>query len=155
MVALLKAQTAPAPIQDFQTERQKPNDLFLAEKTLDALPLYENLEKRDPIRAVFAERRAAGLIAQAATVTDAAQKSAILHAAYNELLRAQSLGDTSAYLSTQLDNLKALLSTNAPRAPAASASENGRAAALSQEAEVAFGRADYAAALRDYTAAAP
>ncbi len=119
---------------------------------LDALPLYEDLAKRDPNRAVFAERRAAGLIAKSAIQNDPAQSTALLHQAYDELLRAQSLGDNSQYLINQLEHLKRFLSTPPGNPPPPA--QNPKVLALLREGEAAFTKTDYPAALKAYAAAA-
>ena len=150
----MRDQTDPSQAKDFEAERQQANELFVAGRALDALPLYEDLATRDPHRAVFAERHASGLVAKAATVTEPAQKSMILRTAYNEFLRAQSLGDTSNYLLTELEELKALFSTKGGGQAAPSSSANRKVSDFLQEGEVAFAKNDYAAALKAYTAAA-
>lgn len=154
MTAAQERPPAPPTQQpDFETERKQADEAFRAGKALEALPLYEDLEKRDPTRAVFAERHAAGLIAKSATITDPAAHAALLRQAYDELLRAQSLGDNSQYVINQLEHFKTLFSTPAANA-AAPPVANPKVLALLQQGEAAFARTDYAAALKAYTAAA-
>ncbi|HLH02300.1 MAG TPA: tetratricopeptide repeat protein [Bryobacteraceae bacterium] len=154
---LCSAQSAPA---DFQAERAKANELFAQGRALDALPLYEDLAKRDPNNPAFAERHASGLIAKAATITDDAQKTAALREAYNELLRARSLGDNSNYAQTEIEYLEARFAprksahpTTAP-SPGYRESKDQQVIASMQAAEAAFARNDYAAALKGYSEAA-
>ncbi|MGA2250549.1 hypothetical protein [Terracidiphilus sp.] len=87
---------------NFESERTQANALFIAQKPLEAMPLYEDLCRQDPAVAVFAERYGAGLIAKEATITDAKEKFEVRIKAMNELRRAQSLGDNSAYVRAAL-----------------------------------------------------
>jgi tetratricopeptide (TPR) repeat protein len=135
------------PKPDIAKLRQQADALFSAGKLLEALPLYENLEQRDPTQAMFAERRAAGLIAKSATTPQLAEQLALEQDAYGELLRAKSLGDNSTYVITLLEKLKQLFQPAAP------------APGLNAEAQLKQGRAaqnkgDYRLALQFYTAAA-
>jgi hypothetical protein len=88
---------------NFDAETQQANALFLVGKQLDALPLYEDLCRQDPTVALFAERHAAALLAKQSTPGLDSKES--LHAflqEYNELHRAQALGDNSALVRTLL-----------------------------------------------------
>ena len=88
---------------NFDAETQQANALFVAGRQLDALPLYADLCRQDPTVALFAERHAAGLLARnSAPPTDSKEPlNALIHA-YNELHRAQALGDNSPLVRTML-----------------------------------------------------
>ena len=113
----LPAQTAP-PAQstvqheaNFDAERTQANDLFVAGKTLEALPLYEDLCHQDPTVPLFAERHAAGLFAKTGAMPDGPDRKAVGEQALAELHCAQSLGDNSPYLQTLLSIAKRSLPT--------------------------------------------
>jgi tetratricopeptide (TPR) repeat protein len=149
LAAALRFQdTGPAPPKpDIARLRQQADALFSAGKLLEALPLYENLEKRDPSQAMFAERHAAGLIAKSATRPQVAEQLALEQDAYAELLRAKSLGDNSTYVVTLLDKLKQLF-------PSAESGPGLGAAAQVNQGRSAQTRGDYRMALQFYAAAA-
>jgi tetratricopeptide (TPR) repeat protein len=164
-IVLLRSEVLQSPADspaDFEAERVLADKLFDEGKALQALPLYEDLTKRDPKRPAFAERHAAGLIAKSATVTEPSQKEVLLREAYNELLRARSLGDTSNYATVQLDSLRALFSPDAakaakavlPPSPGYRESSNPKVIAEMQAGEAAFAKNDYPAALAAYASAA-
>ena len=107
-VSSLPAQP-PAPTQpkaqheaNFEAERKQANDLFVAGKTLESLPLYEDLCRQDQTIAVFAERHGVGLIFKAARMADGPDKTAVINHGIVELRRAQSLGDNSPVVQTML-----------------------------------------------------
>ena len=96
----LQAQVAPqAPTiavahhePNFDSERRQANELFLAQKVLEALPLYEDLCRQDPTVAVFAERHAAGLFAKSATASDAATQQQRIQDAMEKKLALKLVG---------------------------------------------------------------
>jgi tetratricopeptide (TPR) repeat protein len=160
---VLSAQTTPPPqpaVQheaNFEAERKQASALFLAGKTLEALPLYEDLCRQDQTIVVFAERHGAGLLAKKNTVPDGPARKAIDDQAFAEFRRAQSLGDNSPYLQTILAVKEKSLPTaltgvpltigyTYPGAPEARAKLN--------EAEVAFSNHDIEKALKLYQDAA-
>jgi tetratricopeptide (TPR) repeat protein len=160
---VLSAQTTPPPqpaVQheaNFEAERKQASALFLAGKTLEALPLYEDLCRQDQTIVVFAERHGAGLLAKKNTVPDGPARKAIDDQAFAEFRRAQSLGDNSPYLQTILAAKEKSLPTaltgvpltigyTYPGAPKARAKLN--------EAEVAFSNHDIEKALKLYQDAA-
>src|SRR6202041_1406716 len=100
------AQTPPSVVPqhepNFESERKQADELFLAQKPLEALPLYEDLCRQDPAVAVFAERHGAGLLAKEATLSDSAERLKVHQQAIGELKRAQALGDNSAYVRNVL-----------------------------------------------------
>jgi tetratricopeptide (TPR) repeat protein len=82
---------------------QQANALFVAGKQLDALPLYEDLCRQDPTVALFAERHAAALMVKQSTPgLDSKESLNAFIQEYNELHRAQALGDNSALVRTLL-----------------------------------------------------
>jgi tetratricopeptide (TPR) repeat protein len=149
IAAALRFQSpGPAPPKpDIAKLRQQADALFSAGKLLEALPLYEQLEKRDPSQAMFAERRAAGLIAKSATQPRVAEQLALEQDAYAELLRAKSLGDNSTYVVTLLEKMKQLFQPAEP-------SPGLSAAAQINQGRAAQAKGDYRLALQHYAAAA-
>ena len=88
---------------NFDAEMQQANALFVAGKQLDALPLYEDLCRQDPTVALFAERHAAALMVKQSTPgLDSKESLNAFIQEYNELHRAQALGDNSALVRTLL-----------------------------------------------------
>jgi tetratricopeptide (TPR) repeat protein len=163
-VGVLPAQTVP-PAQstvqheaNFNAERKQANDLFLAGKTLDALPLYEDLCRQDPTSAVFAERHAAGLFAKKSTMPDGPDRKAVEEQAMAELRRAQSLGDNSPYLQTLLSLTKrtplGAILTGVPLTVGYTYAGTPEAQAILKEAEAAFGNHEIDKALKLYESAA-
>jgi tetratricopeptide (TPR) repeat protein len=156
------AQTSPSVIphheSNFESERKHADDLFLAQKPLEALPLYEDLCRQDPTIAVFAERHGAGLLAKEATASDANERLKIHQQAINEIKRAQSLGDNTAYVRATLNaDTKTLVGAIIAGIPlTVGYTYHGKpdAQAVFQKAEAAFGRADWATAVQLYTQAA-
>jgi tetratricopeptide (TPR) repeat protein len=144
---------------NFDAEREQANALYLAQKPLEALPLYEDLCRQDPTVAVFAERHGAGLLAKEATITDANEKAKVHLQAIEELRRAQSLGDNSNYVGTVLfDQSKAFLPAamiiGLPLTVGYTYHGNAEAQAAFQQAEADFGKSDWATASKLYVQAA-
>jgi hypothetical protein len=107
VLAVQAASQTPSPAvthheANFESERKQADELFLAQKPLDALPLYEDLCRQDPTVALFAERHGAGLLAKEATLSDPAERLKVHRQAIQELKRAQALGDNSAYVRAVL-----------------------------------------------------
>jgi tetratricopeptide (TPR) repeat protein len=162
----LQAQVAPqAPSiavahhePNFDSERKQANELFLAQKPLEALPLYEDLCHQDPTVAVFAERHGAGLLAKQATLSDPAAQLKVRLQAINELKRAQSLGDNSAYiravLSAGAKTIQGAIIAGIPLTVGYTYAGKPDAQAVFHQAEAAFGRSDWAGAVKLYTQAA-
>jgi hypothetical protein len=100
-------QTSPSGVShhepNLESERKHADELFLAQKPLEAVPLYEDLCRQDPTVAVFAERYGAGLLAKEATLSDPADRMKVHLQAINEIKRAQALGDNSVYVRTVLN----------------------------------------------------
>jgi len=158
--AAAQTPAAPAPHHEasFEAERKQADELFLAQKPLDALPLYEDLCRQDPATAVFAERHGAGLLAKETTISDPSARMKVHIEAINELKRAQSLGDNSAYVRAVLNldtkTLVGAIVAGIPLTVGYSYHGKPEAQAVFREAESAFGRSDWAAAAQLYIRAA-
>jgi tetratricopeptide (TPR) repeat protein len=143
---------------NFESEREQADALYLAQKPLEALPLYEDLCRQDPTIAVFAERHGAGLFAKESTLSDPAEKTKIHLQGINELKRAQALGDNSAYvrnaLSFDTKTLVGAIISGIPLTVGYTYHGTPEAQAVFQEAEGAFGRSDWASASSLYIKAA-
>jgi len=143
---------------NFDSERKQADELFMAQKPLEALPLYEDLCRQDPTIAVFAERHGAGLLAKEATLSDPAGRMKVHLQAIDELKRAQALGDNSAYVRTVLSldtktPLGAILA-GIPLTVGYTYHGKPEAQAVFHQAEAAFGRSDWTAAAKLYSQAA-
>lgn len=161
--SFLQART-PAPTQavhhesNFDAERKQANDLFLAGKVLESLPLYEDLCRQDPTIAVFAERHGTGLLQKAGTLGDTPEAKALREQAIAELRRAQSLGDNSPYVQTVLASpaktpLGAIIS-GVPLTAGWTHKGTPEAQAKFKEAEIAFSKQDFKTAASLYEDAA-
>jgi tetratricopeptide (TPR) repeat protein len=142
---------------NFESERTQADQLFLAQKPLDALPLYEDLCRQDPTVAVFAERYGAGLLAREATLSDPADRMKVHLKAIQEIKRAQGLGDNSAYVRTILNadskTLAGAVVAGIPLTVGYTYQGKPESQAVFQQAEAAFGRSDWTAAAKLYTQA--
>ena len=150
----MSAQATPHHLANFDAERAQANELFLAQKPLAALPLYEDLCRQDPTIAVFASRHAAGLLARSATAPNAKAQQADVDQAYVELRRAQALGDDSPYVQALL-NLQSKSAVGAilsgiPLTVGYTYQGNAQAVPILNQAEAAFGRSDWPGALQLY-----
>ena len=156
----VRAQTVPAPGHgaNFDAERKQANELFMAQKPLEALPLYEDLCRQDQNVAVFAERHGAGLFAREATITDAAERAKVHQAGVAEIERAQKLGDNSNYvqavLGVEAKSPVGAILTNVPLTVGYTYTGSTAAQAVFRQAEAAFGRSDWAQAVQLYAQAA-
>jgi len=155
------AQTAPpvaAHEANFEAERRQADELYAAQKPLEALPLYEDLCRQDPTVAVFAERRGAGLLAKEATLSDANARLTVHLEAIKELKRAQALGDNSNYvraiLNADTKTFVGALMAGIPLTVGYTYRGAAGAQAVFREAEAAFGRSDWANAAKLYVQAA-
>lgn len=153
-------QATPTPHHEanFDTERAQANELFLAQKILESLPLYEDLSRQDPTIAVFAERHGSGLLAKAATIPDPKAKQETYQQAIQEFKRAQSLGDNSAYVRTVLENagknLVGAILSGFPLSIGYTYHGKPEAQAVFQQAEAAFAHSDWDTAVKLYIQAA-
>ncbi len=121
------------------------NQLYVAGKRLDALPLYEDLTKAYPNEMLYQERLAACLSAAAMQTTDAAQLKALRTRMRDAARRAVALGDKT--------NVIVMMANTDPDEPLPPPPANP-AEVLMQEAEKAFSAGDYPAAMTKYQAAA-
>jgi tetratricopeptide (TPR) repeat protein len=164
--SILQAQAAPqaqpsaGPHHDanFESERKQADELFLATKPLEALPLYEDLCRQDPTVAVFAERHGAGLLAKEATLSDQNARLQTHLQAIKELKRAQSLGDNSLYVRTALEadtkTFVGAVIAGIPLTVGYTYHGKPEAQAPFHDADVAFAHADWAGAAKLYINAA-
>lgn len=143
---------------NFDAERAQANQLYLAGKHLEALPLYEDLCRQDQANPAFAERHGAGLIEKAGPLTDPKEKTAIYMQGIQELERAEKLGDDSPFVENVLGGF-----AKTPMGVASGGSMGGlpltagyyyngdpQARALLGQGEQAFGQRDFTAALKLY-----
>jgi tetratricopeptide (TPR) repeat protein len=156
--AVAPAQATVQHEANFEAERRQANDLFVAGKTLEALPLYEDLCRQEPNSALFAERHAAGLFAKTGAMPDGPARKAANEQALAELHRAQSLGDNSPYLQTLLSvanrsSATAMLS-GAPLTVGYTYAGTPEAQAIQKVAEAAFVNHEIDKALKLYESAA-
>jgi tetratricopeptide (TPR) repeat protein len=129
-----------------QTDRAaQANELYLAGKRVDALPLYQDLAKSYPNEMLYQERLAGCLGAAAMQATDPAQVNALRTQERDAARRAIALGDKANYIQV-MANLN-------PDAPVEIAPQSAGGAAL-QQGEKAFDRGDYQTAMASYIAAA-
>lgn len=159
---LADAQT-PAPHHEanFDEEHKKANELYLKGFRLEAGKLYGDLSRQDPTVAVFAERHASGLIAEADIEKDPAKSKALHEQAMAEMRRAKALGDDSDVVRTALgmdeDAKRAEKSTGAARPVSPgyrTTSSNEEANRLFHDAEMALAKNDLASAKEGFAKAA-
>jgi len=143
---------------NFEAERKQADELFQAQKPLEALPLYTDLSKQDPTIAVFAERHGAGLFAKEVTIQDPAERMKVHLEGIKEIQRAQALGDNTPYVTAVLAAyaktfLGAVLS-GVPLTVGYTYHGKPEAQKFFQQAEAAFGRSDWMNASKLYMQAA-
>lgn len=156
--ALSSQQALPAPQHqaNFEAERDHANQLFLAGKPLEALPLYEDLCKQDQTVAVFAERHGSGLLAKAGATADPKAKSELTDTGLAEISRAQSLGDNSPYVVAILNAASKTPVGAAANAPLGMPPLTvGYTHVASAKAQAIYDQAEQAFAQQNYAAAAP
>lgn len=130
--------------QSYQAERQKAIDLFNHDKYLEALPLFEDLIKKNPQDDVAHLALGSCLLSHSATLEDEDAATRERLRAREMLLKAKELGNTSALLQ----NLLQLVPADG-RIPY---SKNPEDQAM-QKGEAAFARNDYAEAIKNYSKA--
>jgi tetratricopeptide (TPR) repeat protein len=126
-------------------QRQKAIALFNEGKRLEALPLLEDLAKKDPNDSEVLVALAACLVEHAATLTDADAAAKERFRARDLLQKAWALGNTSP-LS---ENLRQLLG-ELPANGAIKFSDNPAVEKTMNSGEAAFARRDFEEALKDY-----
>jgi tetratricopeptide (TPR) repeat protein len=147
---------------NFDAERAQANQLYLAGKRLEGLPLYEDLCRQDQANPAFAERHGQGLLAKMGASSDQNERNALMGEALKELQRAESLGDNSPALEILLGTM-----TRTPVGMEMAGPMGGlpltvgyiyggtpEAQQFMRASEPAFGRGDFAGALKAYLAAA-
>jgi tetratricopeptide (TPR) repeat protein len=142
--SLVAAQMPASDNTDPQKEADTAQSLYTAQNFAGALPLYEDLHKREPQSNVYRERLAMCLIGAPAP-TDA-DKAASVQRAHQLLLDARAAGDNSNLLQTVLEKLETPVASSPAGAPSP-----GREAF--QRAEKAFSSGDLPAALKGYAEA--
>ena len=160
--AQVTPQTPPAAVvhheANFESERKQADELFLAKKYLEALPLYEDLCRQDPTVAVFAERHGQGLLAKEATIFDPTERMKVHLEGIKELKRARSLGDTSEYirivLAEEAKTLTGAVASGIPLTVGYTYHGTPAAQVVFQEAEAAFKQSDWTGAVNLYMQAA-
>lgn len=159
---LVCAQT-PAPHREanFDEEHTKANELYLKGYKLEAGKLYGDLSRQDPTVAVFAERHASGLIAEADIEKDPAKSKALHEQAMAEMRRAKALGDDSDIVRTALgmdEDAKRAQNASGPPRPVPvgyrTTSPNEEANRFFRDAETAFAKNDMAGAKEGFAKAA-
>jgi tetratricopeptide (TPR) repeat protein len=150
--------SAPQHGPNFEDERKRADELFQAQKPLEALPLYEDLCKQDPTVAVFAERHGAGLLAKQATISDPNERLKVELEAVKEMQRAQRLGDNSAYvravLTAESKSFVGAVLSGVPLTVGYTYRGKSEAQAIEQQAEAALGKSDWNGAAQLYVKAA-
>lgn len=126
-------------------EAARANELFLAGKRIDALPLYEDLAKTHPNEMMYQERLADCLGAKATQLSDAAEVKAVRLRERDAAKRAVELGDTAEFVK-----MMANIDVDAPLF--GGIASPGKA--LLTEAEKAYTAGDFDTAMAKYTAAA-
>jgi tetratricopeptide (TPR) repeat protein len=147
---------------NFDAERAQANQLYLAGKHLDALPLYEDLCRQDQANPAFAERHGGGLLEKAQAASDPKEKTALFAQGMKELQRAESLGDRSPYVENLLSTLSKSPMGVMIGGPMGALPltvgyyYNGslQAQPLMLQGEATFARQDFSTALKFYLAAA-
>ena len=131
-----------------QPKRQTAIALFNQGKRLEALPLLEELAKKDPQDTEVLVALAASLVEHAATLTDAQAAAKERFRAKDLLQKAWRLGNTSPLA----ENLRQLLE-ELPANGAVKFSDNPAVEQAMNAGEAAFARRDFDQALKDYAKA--
>jgi tetratricopeptide (TPR) repeat protein len=153
IVVLLFCMVASIPCVLAQTQkdasdkvkREQALRLFDQDKRLEALPLLEELARKNPNDEDVAVTLAASLVTHAATLTDK-------QAAASERLRAKGLLEKSGSNNTLAKNLLQLLN-EMPEGSAPQFSENPAVEQAMRAGEAAFSRRDYDEAIQNYSRA--
>jgi tetratricopeptide (TPR) repeat protein len=147
---------------NFDSERQQANQLWLAGKHLDVLPLYEDLCRQDQTIPVFAERHGLALLEKSENSADPKTSADLEGQGLGELNRAQRLGDNSpmlvqtlyAHSKTPIGAAVGAPMGALPLTVGYTHHGSAQAQALFRQAEVVFGRQDFAGAAPLYVKAA-
>jgi hypothetical protein len=128
-------------------EARQADEYFKVPNYTEALPLYEDLAGKVPMKAVYAERLAVCLINKAGALPAGPEKDAIVSRYISELKRAKSLGDNSELVQIMLDKIR-----NAKISPS-SGEPKSEATTQMEAAGIAFAKGDMETALAGYKAA--
>lgn len=131
---------------ELQKEGATADALYMSQNFIAALPLYEDLHRRQPEDNVWRERLAMSLLAQAGGQPEA-QGAATRDRAHKLLLEAKAAGDNSNLLQVLLEKLETPVATAASGPPSP-----GQEAF--QRAEKAFSSGNLPEALKAYAEAA-
>lgn len=129
----------------YQATRHKAMELFAQGHRLEALPLLEDLNQKDPKDQEVAVALAASLVDHAATLSDP-------QAAAKERLRARDLLEKSESTSPLAENLLQLLQ-QMPESGAIHFSDNPAADEAVRAGEAAFSLRNFDEAIKDYSRA--
>ena len=147
-VSLPLAIAQPNPDVSDQAERQKAEGLFAQGKRLEALPLLEDLVRKNPRDDELLVALAAALVDHAATLTDQNAAAKERFRARDLVQKAWELGNTSP-LSENLRQLLGELPTNG----AIKFSDDPAVEKIMLSGESAFSRRDFDGALKAYAKA--
>jgi tetratricopeptide (TPR) repeat protein len=141
----LPSSNAQSTDDAYKSQRQQAMDLYRENKTLEGLPLFEDLAKKNPNDDQVLVALASCLISHSATLQDQDGAANERVRAKELLLKAKALGNTSTLmqnlLETLTDNGKVQYSTD----PTADT--------VMRQAEAAFARRDYDEAIKFYSKA--
>jgi tetratricopeptide (TPR) repeat protein len=140
-----QAQTS-AVGDDYASERAKAVALAKEQKWLDALPLFEDLAKKNSNDAVVLEGLAQSLVNHSATVQDADAAGKERVRAKALLVTAQQLGDHSQLAENLLETLSALPSNGEMKF-----ADKGDVDAALKAGEAAFAKRDFDEAIKNYS----
>jgi tetratricopeptide (TPR) repeat protein len=145
-LAVESAQAQISAADDYPTERAKAVALAKQQNWLEALPLFEDLAKKNSSDAFVLEGLGQSLIAHSATLQDpdAAGKERLRAKA--ALQSAQQLGDHSQLLENLLDTLK-----NLPTNGTVMYADKQDVDAALKAGEAAFAKQDYEEAIKNYS----
>jgi Flp pilus assembly protein TadD len=147
-ISLPLAIAQPNPGVPDQAERQKAASLFAEGKRLEALPLLEELVRKNPNDNELLVELAAALVDHAATLTDPGAAAKERFRARDLVQKAWELGNTSPLA----ENLRQLLG-ELPANGAIKFSENPAVEKIMLAGESAFARSDFDDALKAYAKA--
>lgn len=139
-----RAQTTAT--DDYATERAKALALGKQQSWLAALPLFEDLAKKNPNDTLVLEGLAQSLLARSVTLQDPEAGGKDRVRAKELLLSARQLGDHSQMLENLLDTMQAL-----PANGAVKYADNGDVDAAMKAGEAAFAKQDYDEAIKNYS----
>jgi tetratricopeptide (TPR) repeat protein len=148
VVSLSCAQSQTKGDAEYQGKRQQAMQLFEQDKSLEALPLLEELVQKNPKDDEVLVALAASLVRHAATLTDQQAAAQERSRAKNLVQEALNFGNNSPLAQT----LRQLLGTLPPNG-ATQFSENPAVEQAMLAGEAAFSQRDFAEALKNYAEA--